>query len=223
MKRFVLSVFLLFAGLSIFAQSYDDWNKLFTEYKGGTAESRLRYIGSLLPYDTERKEMSYIFALYTMKNEMKDNASLDDKLYYNQCFDFANDLFPNIKKNTEIFISFLSKNKLNIYNISDLYKYDLRGEFKEISGRELELQPRKFRNEKVCLEARYDKTANGYALFEFYDEVDSVFKTLCAEYTDEAAEQLLNIKKSDVYSNNYYILYGTVENNNFVLEFMEHR
>ena len=27
MKRFVLSVFLLFAGLSVFAQSYDDWNK----------------------------------------------------------------------------------------------------------------------------------------------------------------------------------------------------
>ena len=222
MKRFVLSVFLLFAGLSIFAQSYDDWNKLFTEYKGGTAESRLRYIGSLLPYDKEHEEMARIFFLYDMKHEMSNKASLDDKLYYNQCYDNSVNQFSDFKSNTETFIKYLSDNKLNAYDVKNLDIFDLRTEYKEIVGRELQLLPSKFRNKKIYFEARYENVDRGYANFVYYDSVDSQFKNIGVKYTEEAAELLLNIKKGRYYTSNYYNLYGTVENGFFVIEYLEH-
>ena len=222
MKRFILSGFLLFAGLSVFAQSYDDWNKLFTEYKGDSVKDTYKVLEMYLPYDKDKEEMNFIFSLLIIKNEQGNNASIEDKMYYNQCFTSAENQYPKIQENAAIFISFLNQNKLNIYNISDLNRYDLSKEYKQVSVRELQLLPSRFKNQKICFEARYENTDMGYANFVYYDSVDSQFKNIGVKYTDEAAELLLNIKKERFNSNNYYNLYGTVEGSFFVIEYLEH-
>ena len=58
--------------------------------------------------------MNFIFSLLIIKNEQGNNASIEDKMYYNQCFTTAENQYPKIQENAAIFISFLNQKKLNI-------------------------------------------------------------------------------------------------------------
>ena len=225
---FFLAV-LFFAKFYIFSQSYADWDKVFSENTKGSVEDTYTAVGTALEKDKNAEEMYDIFILFFEKCEIsyieneEHKSEVDYKILCNTDFDKKTLKYPDFNTNANILIRYVSENNLNILNIIDLNKYDLKSEYKEISGRKLELQPKKFENKKVYLEARYERTSGRYALFKFYDEIDSESKTICAEYTEQAAEQLLHIKKSDFYSNNYYILYGTVKNSNFVIEYLEHK
>ncbi len=133
MKRFVLSVFLLFAGFFVFAQSIKtaDWEKVFSENKKENIEETISAVGVALETADYPQEMFDLFTLYYAKCDIayiqntENKNDTDYKEYYNSEYDKSVKTYPDFEKNTKVFINYIIKNDYVFMNVKDFKKYKL--------------------------------------------------------------------------------------------------
>lgn len=226
MKRFVLSVFLLFAGLSVFAQSYDDWNKLFTENKKDNIEETYIEIGNVLDKNGQSTEIYAIFMLYFEKCEItyiekeEQKNDLHYKMTYNSDYEICKTIYNNFEKNVEIFLDYIKKHNLSLFGVSDFQKYAISKEIPIIPVRNIMILPTEYEGKLIQLQCDYKYTSNDMICFEYFDESDNIWKDFFAYYNTDTAKQLLYIQKQKF--NNKYALFGKVKDRHFIIEYMEH-
>ena len=147
MKRFVLSVFLLFAGLSIFAQSYDDWNTLFTENRKNNIQDTYIEIGNVLDKTKQSTEIYAIFMLYFEKCEItyiekeEHKNDLHYKMTYNTDYEICKLTYDNFEKDIGIFLSYIKEHNLSLFGVSDFQKYNISKEIPIVSVRNITILP----------------------------------------------------------------------------------
>ena len=225
MKRFVLSVFLLFAGLSVFAQTYSDWEKVFSENKKDNIEETFSTVGSFLD-KSDKKEMMNIFELYFEKCEIKyieeieHNDVLDYKTSFNAEYKSYILTNPNGEKNIAIFLDYIKKNNFVFLDVSDIKPYDLSKIIPIVPIRNITILPTEYEGKLIQLQCDYKYTSNDIICFEYFDESDNTWKDFFAYYNTDTAKQLLYIQKQKF--NNKYALFGKIKNRHFVVEYMEH-
>lgn len=228
MRKFSLSIFLLIiTELFVFSQSYDDWEKVFSENKKENLEETFAAVGITLEKSNTYEKMFFLFMLYYMKCEIsyqENNENKNDiayKIRYNAEYSEAVRNNPTFENESKIFIDFLKKNDYILFGITALEKYDVSKYYKPVSIRELLLLVSKYEGKRVSIQAEYEYTEYDTAYFRYFDSADEMWKIFSMLYTENAAEQLLHIKKEKY--QNQYTLYGTVKNARFVIEYIEHR
>ena len=219
MKRFLLSVFLIFAGFSVFAQSYDDWDKLFTENRKDDIEETYCAVAASLENGNYPEIMKSIFGLYAAKCEIAflNNEDFSNTLSYNSNYDIALKEYSSFtfKSNINNFINCIKDKDLFVYSVTDLNKYDTSAYFQPVSVRELELIPAKYEGKQVEVTGRYQYTSFNTASFLCFDSADG-WKVINFPYSDLVAMQLIDITKNDSYK-----LCGTVTNGKLIIEYLE--
>lgn len=226
MKRFVLSVFLLFAGLSIFAQSYDDWNKLFTENRKNNIQDTYIEIGNVLDKTKQSTEIYAIFMLYFEKCEItyiekeEHKNDLHYKMTYNTDYEICKLTYDNFEKDIEIFLSYIKEHNLSLFGVSDFQKYNISKEIPIVSVRNITILPGDYEGKLIQLQCDYKYVYNDLVCFEYFDDFENKWKDFFANYDSSTAKQLAHIQ--DKKFNNKYALFGEIKNRHFIIEYIEH-
>lgn len=219
MKRFVLSVFLIFAGFSVFAQTYDDWDKLFTENKKDNIDDTYSSVVSALENGNYPEIMASILELYALKCNIVCNntENFNNTILYNSKYDAGLKYYNSytFKMSINNFTNYLKDENLFVYNITNLDKYDISLHFQPVSVREIELLPERFEDRQVLITGRYQYATSNTASFLCFDSSEG-WKVVNFPYNKSVALQLLDMTK-----NTNYKICGTIIDGMFVIEYLE--